>query len=110
MQRLRRTVHSHAEGAVAVGQGVPERRGTAMRAGGISRPLQPALDRPAPGLPHARPSPPTAPRAGSCGMNTLNPVSKKSGAKHRHRILRSRYFLQLAILYFSPAMADFPET
>ena len=36
VQRLRRTVHSHAEGAVAVGQGVPERRGTAVRAGGIS--------------------------------------------------------------------------
>ena len=29
MQRLCRTVHSHIEGAIVVGQGVPERRGTA---------------------------------------------------------------------------------
>ena len=36
MQRLRRTVHSHAEGVAAVGQGVSEHRGAAMRAGGIS--------------------------------------------------------------------------
>ena len=62
-------------------QGVPERRGTAMRAGGISRALQPALDRPAPGLPHASPGSPAAPCTRSCCMNTLNSVSKKSGAK-----------------------------
>lgn len=35
-QQLRRTVHLHAEGAVAVRQGVSEHRGTALRAGGIS--------------------------------------------------------------------------
>lgn len=81
MQRLRRAVHSHAEGAVVVGQGVSERRGTAWRAGGISRAVQPTLDRSAPGLPHARASSPATPCARSCRMNTLNSLSKKSGAK-----------------------------
>src|SRR5258708_4768590 len=82
MQRLRRALHSHPEGAVAVGQGVPKRRGTALRAGGISGALQPALDRPAPGLPHASPGAPATPCARSRCMNTLNSLSKKSGAKH----------------------------
>ena len=33
-------------------------------------------------LPHARPGPPAATCARSCRMNTLNSLSKKSGAKH----------------------------
>lgn len=39
------------------------------------------LARPAPGLPHARSSAPAAPCARSRCMNTLNSLSKKSGAK-----------------------------
>ena len=35
-QLLCRTVHSHVEGAIAVGPGIPERGGIAVRAGGIS--------------------------------------------------------------------------
>src|SRR2546422_6647847 len=58
MQWLRRAVHPHAERAIPVGAHVSERGRVAAWAGGISRALQSALDRPALGLPHASPGSP----------------------------------------------------
>src|SRR5437879_10755456 len=82
MQWLRRAVHPHAERAIPVGAHVSERGRVAAWAGGISRALQSALDRPALGLPHASPGSPAASCTWSRCMNTLSSVSKKSGAKH----------------------------
>src|SRR5207302_215277 len=81
MQWLRRAVHPHAERAIPVGAHVSERGRVAAWAGGISRALQSALDRPALGLPHASPGSPAASCTWSRCMNTLSSVSKKSGAK-----------------------------
>ncbi len=50
-----------------------------------TRALQPALDRSAPGLPHASPGAPAVPCARSRCMNTLNSLSNKSGAKHERQ-------------------------
>src|SRR5256712_9727095 len=106
MQWLRRAVHPHAERAIPVGAHVSERGRVAAWAGGISRALQSALDRPALGLPHASPGSPAASCTWSHCMNTLSSVSKKSGALHLNgngRISRSlanyffvRYGLGLA--------------
>src|SRR2546428_5571479 len=74
--------HPHAERAIPVGAHVSERGRVAAWAGGISRALQSALDRPALGVPHARPGSPAASCTWSRCMNTLSSVSKKSGAKH----------------------------
>src|SRR3989442_1602317 len=84
MQWLRRAVHPHAERAIPVGAHVSERGRVAAWAGGISRALQSALDRPALGLPHASPGSPAASCTWSRCMNTLSSVSKKSGAKQVH--------------------------
>src|SRR5207302_4817683 len=65
------------------GAHVSERGRVAAWAGGISRALQSALDRPALGLPHASPGSPATSCTWSRCMNTLSSVSKKSGAKHR---------------------------
>ncbi len=62
-------------------QDLSERGRVAVRTGGISRALHPALDRPAPKLPHARPGSPAAPCARSRCMKTLNSLSNQSGAK-----------------------------
>src|SRR3989454_12689094 len=82
MQWLRRALHPHAERAIPVGAHVSERGRVAAWAGGISRALQSALDRPALGLPHASPGSPATSCTWSRCMNTLSSVSKKSGAKH----------------------------
>jgi hypothetical protein len=50
---------------------------------GAKQALQPALDRPALGLPHASPRSPAAPCTRSRCMNTLNSLSNKSGAKQK---------------------------
>src|SRR5947209_15870456 len=82
MHLLRRALHPHAERAIPVGAHVSERGRVAAWAGGISRALQSALDRPALGLPHASPGSPATSCTWSRCMNTLSSVSKKSGAKH----------------------------
>src|SRR5437660_1535658 len=87
MQWLRRAVHPHAERAIPVGAHVSERGRVAAWAGGISRALQSALDRPALGVPHARPGSPAASCTWSRCMNTLSSVSKKSGAKQDRLVL-----------------------
>src|SRR5207245_2467106 len=75
MQWLRGAVHPHAERAIPVGAHVSERGRVAAWPGGISRALQSALDRPALGVPHARPGSPAASCTWSRCMNTLSSVS-----------------------------------
>src|SRR5207253_2880649 len=82
MQWLRGAVHPHAERAIPVGAHVSERGRVAAWPGGISRALQSALDRPALGVPHARPGSPAASCTWSRCMNTLSSVSNQSGALH----------------------------